>query len=73
VFLGDVPDELQFREASKVLCPFGPLNSCLKLPIPDNDRKAALSVWQFIREVEKTHCLKTKEMKSGLTGKFKKV
>jgi len=73
VFLGDVPDESQFREASKVLCPFGPLNSCLKLPSPDNDRKAALSVGQFYREVEKTHCLKTGDMKIVFTDKIMKV
>jgi hypothetical protein len=55
VFLDDVPDESQLREAAKVLCPCGPLNSCLKPPSPDNYRKTALAVWQLYRDAEKLY------------------
>jgi hypothetical protein len=53
VFLDDVPDESQLGEASKVLCPSGPLNSCLGPPSPDNYRKMALAVWQLYRDAER--------------------
>jgi hypothetical protein len=65
VFLDDVPDESQLREASKVLCPSGPLNFCQGPPSPDNYRSMALAVWQLYRDVERppysrTHYLGTR-------------
>ena len=66
VFLDEVPDESQLREASKVLCPSGPLKISLNPPSPDHYRKMAHAVWQSYRGAEKlysrTHSRVTREI-----------
>jgi hypothetical protein len=62
VFLDDVPDESQLREASKVLCPSGPQNACLHLSAPDHYRKTVLAVWQLYGDAEKLYNRGTREI-----------
>ncbi|KAH8598538.1 hypothetical protein B0O99DRAFT_591798 [Bisporella sp. PMI_857] len=50
VFLDDVPNESQLREATKVLCPSGPLNSFLKPRDSDDYKKTSLAVWLLYRD-----------------------
>jgi len=52
IFYSDQPDELQLREAAKVLCPSSQLNPC-EGPTGSNDyEKTSLAVWKLSRDAE---------------------
>ena len=53
VFLDDMPDESQLREAAKMLCPSGPLNSCQSPSNPDNYRQTSLAVRLLYQDADR--------------------